>query len=360
MTEDSIEGPGDAVGTGLAQGEWCTVELPVEAVGQRLDKVLVDALAGLGWPVTRSRLQSVFAAGDVHIDEQSVPARTKVVGPIVVRVRRPHNEAPAQARAEDIPLDVVFEDEHLMVVNKAAGMVVHAGAGHDSGTLVNAVLHHWQVSAAELPVVPGNTDERPGIVHRLDRETSGVMVVARTELALNGLSALFRSHDLERAYLAVAYGYPSWPSKRVETLHARDPKHRRRFSPDVSRGRSAVSEFRVLDRGPQSCLLRVELETGRTHQIRMHARFLGHPLVCDELYGPAPRRRSEGYRRLSEVIGRQALHAGVLGFVHPVTRESLTFRVAPPLEMQALLGAAGLSLPAEKTGGEKDDRRHAR
>jgi len=246
---------------------------------------------------------------------------------------------PLHATPEALPLQVVFEDEHLLVIDKSAGMVVHAGPGHSHGTLVNAVLHHLGIDAEGLPVLPGNDATRPGIVHRLDRDTSGLLVVAKHMRAQEGLAAQFRRHSLRRRYLGVVRDAPAFAEKTLRTGHARDPVDRRRFTWDAADGRRAVTHVRTLQRLTGAAVLGFELETGRTHQIRMHCRMLGHPIVGDALYGGLG--GPPAIRALAESLGRHALHAAVLGFRHPISSAELDFESPLPPELRALIVALG-------------------
>ncbi len=311
------------------------VALGSEALGQRLDAALVAELQRQGWTCTRSQLSRAFAAGLVRVAGVAARKPGRIVDVAAeIEVELPVAE-PLQARPEELPLVVVHEDADLLVIDKPAGMVVHAGPGHDSGTLVNAVLHHLGVTAAELPTLPGNDDSRPGIVHRLDRDTSGLIVVAKNERAQEGLAAQFRVHDLRRVYLGVIWGAPGFAAKTLRTRHGRDPGDRRRFSPHVDEGREAVTHLLVKQRFVDAALLECRLETGRTHQIRMHCRMLGHPIVGDALYGGlgGPPRR----REISAALGRHALHAAHLGFKHPRTGKDVDFESPLPEELRGLI-----------------------
>lgn len=289
------------------------VSLPAAAIGQRVDRALVEILAQQGHAVTRSQLARSFAAGLVRSDGRPLKPGSKLERACIVEVELLDAEPLAHAFAEPIPLTIVHEDRSLLVIDKPAGMVVHAGPGHARGSLVNAVLHH--LNHAVLPVLPGNGPERPGLVHRLDRDTSGLIVVAKTMPALACLAEQLRAHTIERAYLGVVLGDPSWDTLRVETRHGRDPTDRRRFSPEHGE-RRAVTNLAVVRRlGRHASVLRFVLETGRTHQIRMHARHVGHPIFADALYGRPP--RDARLRKLADALGRHALHAAVLGFDHP-------------------------------------------
>jgi 23S rRNA pseudouridine1911/1915/1917 synthase len=242
---------------------------------------------------------------------------------------------PLRAEPEELPLLIVHEDDDLLVIDKAPMMVVHAGAGHHSGTLVNAVLGHLGVTADELPVLPGNEPTRPGIVHRLDRETSGLIVVAKHSRAQEHLAGQFRTHDIERAYLGIVVGVPDWRQRRVETSHGRDAKDRRRFSPRVEGSRTAITHMEVERVLVGAALLRFRLETGRTHQIRMHARHEGHPILGDALYGG--KTADPTVRAVATRLGRQALHAAILGFRHPRDGSNVRFEAPLPDDLQQTL-----------------------
>ncbi len=317
-------------------GPTLIIELGPAWVGERLDRALVAALAEAGHPVTRSQLARAFAAGQVRISGQACKASQTLAKPERVEVELLAPAALAHARAEPIPLVIVHEDADLLVVDKPAGMVVHAGPGHEAGTLVNAVLHHLGREASELPVLPGNTAERPGIVHRLDRDTSGLIVIAKHLVAQETLAKQFRAHSIDRAYLGVVAGAPEFERRRIETLHGRDPADRRRFSAEHGE-RKAITTMQVERRfGLLAALLRFTLETGRTHQIRMHARYVGHPIFADPLYGF--RLRDPDLRRLATELSRHALHAAELGFEHP-RGGRMHFRSPLPDELVRLIEA---------------------
>lgn len=316
------------------------VFVEADARGERWDRALVLVLAQAGISCTRSQLARAFATGDVRAEDGRVlrPGRL-VEGPAWVAVALP--DSPLRTAApEAIPLVVLHEDADVLVVDKPAGMVVHASPGHDVGTLVGAVLHHLGVGPEALPVLPGNDATRPGIVHRLDKDTSGVLVVAKTGFAQARLAEQFQAHRIDRHYVGFVYGRPTWTTRRLETLHGRDPHDRRRFSPDVPRGRKAITHATVLGVGPQASRVRFELETGRTHQIRMHARALGLPIFGDRLYAKTPREPTLG--ALWEGLPRHALHAARLGFEHP-RGGWVSFDAELPEELVAL--AHALELP---------------
>ena len=235
----------------------------------------------------------------------------------------------AEDRPEDIPLTVLYEDANLIVIDKPAGMVVHPATSHQKGTLVNALLHHCGES---LGGVGG--ERRPGIVHRLDKNTSGVMVVAKDEPTLVALQVLFHAHDLERRYWALVEGVVAEKGS-FKTKYGRDPRDRKKFSSRVESGKRAVTHYTVKERLPGATLVEARLETGRTHQIRVHFKDAGHPVVGDPTYAKPP--RDARLREVAARLGRQALHAHKLGFKHPRTGEYLEWSSQPPADMQAAL-----------------------
>ena len=309
---------------------------------ERLDR----ALARL-WPdLSRSRLQKLVRDGHVELGAERVtdPSARALEG-VAVRLAAPP-AAPAEPTPEDIPLDVVHEDDEVIVIDKPAGLVVHPGAGHGTGTLVNALLAHCGASLSGIGGVA-----RPGIVHRIDKDTSGLLVVAKTDRAHQGLSAQFADHGrtgpLERAYLAFCWGEPDPRRGTVEAALARSNSNREKMAivaPD--RGRHAVTHYRVEESFPHGAeaatasLVRCELETGRTHQIRVHLAHLHHPLIGDHVYGAGFKTKAarlpEAARVLAEGLGRQALHATLLQFEHPVSGEVLRFESRLPPDLAAL------------------------
>ena len=285
---------------------------PPDADGERLDRMLAREIPAL----SRSRIQALVAEGRV------TPSGRKAVAGQLYRVSVPPAR-PAEPAAEAIPLAVVHEDEHLIVVDKPAGMVVHPAPGHPGGTLVNALLDHCGRSLTGVGGVA-----RPGIVHRLDKDTSGLIVAAKTEAAHAGLRTLFETHDIDRGYLALVQGLPSPVSGRIEAPIGRDPRHRKRMAV-VERGRAAVTHYRVERAfGTRASLVACRLETGRTHQVRVHLAHIGHAVIGDPNYG----RRRRGL----PVFPRQALHAARLGFRHPATGESMMFESLPPTDFREL------------------------
>ena len=285
---------------------------PREADGERLDRVLAQAIPAL----SRSRIQALIAEGCV------TPAARKAVGGQLYRVSVPPAR-PAEPKPEAIPLAVVHEDAHLIVVDKPAGLVVHPAPGHPGGTLVNALLDRC---GPDLSGIGGVA--RPGIVHRLDKDTSGLIVAAKTETAHAGLRALFEAHDIDRGYLVLVQGLPSPATGRIEAPIGRDPRHRKRMAV-VERGRAALTHYRVEAAfGTRASCVACRLETGRTHQVRVHLAHIGHAAIGDPLYG--------GRRRGLPTFPRQALHAARLGFRHPATGEKMLFESPPPADFHEL------------------------
>ncbi len=321
-----------------------------EGAGQRLDHYLAARPELVAESLSRTRIKSLIESGSVWLDEAPALApKTKLRAGQIVEVDVPE-PAPAEPQAENIPLDVRFEDEFLVVLNKPAGLVVHPGAGHETGTLVNALIGHCGESLSGIGGV-----KRPGIVHRLDKDTSGLLVVAKTDAAHQGLSRLFADHGrslpLTREYLAICWGAPDRPSGTIDAPLGRHAIQREKMAVvGQARGREAITHWRVLEKfgadrdgRPVASLIACELETGRTHQIRVHLASIGHPLLGDEVYGAGFKTKANllSFRAQQALValGRQALHARALGFEHPVTREALLFESEPPEDFQNLLEA---------------------
>ncbi len=329
--------------------EIITLRVPEEAAGQRLDRLLATHLPD----ISRSRLQQLIAKGAVAVNGAAANrASRKVAAGEEIRVELPPPK-PLDLQPEDIPLNIVHEDAHLIVLDKPAGLVVHPAAGHETGTLVHALLHHVASRGEALSGIGGV--QRPGIVHRLDKDTSGLLVVAKTEQAHKGLAEQFAAHGrdgaLHRAYLALVFGAPRLPRGTVDAPIARHAKDRTRMAVrhDHDSAREAITHYELLKsfpagaEKPLAALLRCQLETGRTHQIRVHMAHLGHPVMGDPLYArthaASARKLPEAAREALQRLNRQALHAAELGFVHPVSGERLHFESAPPPDMQALIDA---------------------
>ena len=286
-------------------------------IDDRLDSYLADRFR-----LSRSRAAELIEDGLVTLDgSEARKSRRPRQGELLeVRIPRPE---PASAEPEDLPLDVVYEDEHLVVVDKPAGLVVHSGAGHPSGTLVNALLFRFGTLSSI------GTPHRPGIVHRLDRDTSGLLVVARTDDAHSALSSDLAQRKVRRGYIAAAWGHMKHDSVTIDRPIARDPAHRQRMA-IVEGGRHALTHVRRLESWRAADLLAVRLHTGRTHQIRVHLLSLGHPIVGDPVYGANWERGllgagSRWARELRRRSGRLFLHAARLSFRHPITSEELAF-----------------------------------
>jgi 23S rRNA pseudouridine1911/1915/1917 synthase len=294
----------------------------------RLDKALAEATE-----LSRERIKGLIAEGAVTVGKTVArSASAKVQGEERFAIVLPPPE-PLAAEPQDIPLDVVFEDAHLVVVNKPAGMVVHPAAGNPDGTLVNALLHHC---AGQLSGINGVA--RPGIVHRIDKDTSGLLVVAKSDAAHEGLARQFADHSITRRYLAVCAGHPNPPTGTIAGRLGRSDRDRKKMAvlpDDTARGKHAVTHYETLQALTHASLIECRLETGRTHQVRVHCASIGHALLGDPVYGRTPR----ALRPLLEELGfaRQALHAARLGFRHPISGESLDFCAEPPSDMRELI-----------------------
>ena len=330
-------------GPGLAPGAHAfVVETP-----ERLDRFLAGASDGM----SRTRVKALVESGAVSIDgKPTADAAAKVRPGQTIEIAIPE-PAPAEPEGEDIPLNVVFEDEHLIVIDKPAGLVVHPAAGHETGTLVNALISHCGDTLSGVGGV-----RRPGIVHRLDKDTSGLLVVAKTDAAHQGLSALFADHGREmhlvRDYLALVWGAPERPVGVIDAPIGRHPSHREKQAVvrNESQGRFAITHFEVehvfrLGDKPIAALVRCHLETGRTHQIRVHMAHIGCPVIGDPLYAQGFRTKiallPERARGLVEGLRRQALHATSLGFEHPATGEEVMFESPLPPDLAELEKALG-------------------
>jgi 23S rRNA pseudouridine1911/1915/1917 synthase len=314
-----------------------TLETSPDDAGQRLDRVLAAKLADL----SRSRIQALIASGQLMIDGSpatSASQKLKAGQRLSLNIPPPVDPIP---RGQDIPLDIVYEDEHLIIINKPAGLVVHPAPGSPESTLVNALIHHCGASLSGIGGV-----RRPGIVHRIDKDTSGLMVVAKDDQAHAGLADQFARHDLDRVYNAIVWGAPTPLVGRVEGDIGRHPTNRQKMAIVKSGGKHAVTHYRTLKRfgaadSPVASLVECKLETGRTHQIRVHMTSLGHPLLGDAIYG-RPTRHGRGLtpeqKNTLQSFPRQALHATVIGFIHPVTGNPLKFEAGYPSDILELLG----------------------
>lgn len=336
LTEDQPAGPAPLSASGTRQ-----IIVTAAMAGQRLDKAVALASPDM----SRARLQQIIREGGLRLaGEPCADLSRKVQEGDVLTLSVPE-PVPATPAAQAIPLQVIFEDAHLIVIDKPAGLVVHPAAGHEDGTLVNALIAHCGETLSGIGGV-----RRPGIVHRLDKDTTGLLVVAKTDRAHQGLAAQFADHGrtgpLERAYLALVWGAPSRPHGTIDAAIDRSSRARDKMTVvPPGRGRAALTHFTVLEQfagpaGTIASLLRCELETGRTHQIRVHMAHIGHPLLGDPLYGTGFMTKASQLapeaRAALKALGRQALHAAVLGFEHPVTGEHLQFEQDWPEDLANL------------------------
>ena len=308
------------------------VRLEPAHAGWRLDRALADAVPTL----SRERLKSLIRSGAVDAQGGAIrdPA-VKVRGDETLRIAVPAPE-PAHNEAQDIPLRVIFEDDHLLLVDKPPGLVVHPAAGNRDGTLVNALLHHCGGSLSGIGGVA-----RPGIVHRIDKDTSGLLVVAKTDVAHEGLASQFAAHSIDRRYLALVMGVPKAKEGTVDAPLARSAANRKKIAiVEDGRGKRAVTHWTRVSVLRDAALVECRLETGRTHQVRVHMASIGHPLLGDPVYGGSGKTHR---KLLSELkFSRQALHAAELGLTHPVTKRKLSFASAMPSDMQELMSALGV------------------
>ncbi len=340
-----------------------TIEVPAEAAGQRLDQFLAAQLEG----VSRSRVQMLMDQGDVLVNGEREKAAMKLRGGESITITGEPRPAPLKATAEDIPLDVVFEDADLAVVNKPAGMMVHAGSGQNEdarskGTLVNALLHRFKKLSSS------GGDLRPGIVHRLDKDTSGLIVVAKNDRTHAELGEMFSSRQIKKTYLALVQGTVERARGTINAGVARDPVRRTRMTTQPQdNARSAVSHYEVVrrlaNRFGKFTLVRVRIETGRTHQIRVHMASIGHPVVGDTLYGGAGQltdqvaaqaAQSKAARRKAEPerlrLGRNFLHAAKLEFTHPRTGKLLQLEAPLTGDLESFLGLLEANTPGSVNG----------
>jgi 23S rRNA pseudouridine1911/1915/1917 synthase len=308
------------------------VRLEPAHAGWRLDRALAAAVPTL----SRERLKALIRSGALEAAGKPVrdPA-TKVRGGELFLLVVPEPE-PAHNEPQDIPLRIIFEDEHLLVVDKPAGLVVHPAVGNRDGTLVNALLYHCGGSLSGIGGVA-----RPGIVHRIDKDTSGLLLVAKTDVAHEGLAKQFAAHSIDRRYLAIVTGVPKASKGTVDAPLARSAANRKKIAiVEGKRGKRAVTHWTRLTVLSDAALVECRLETGRTHQVRVHMASIGHPLVGDPVYGRSGKTHGKLLKELQ--FHRQALHAAELGFTHPVTKHRLSFSSGMPPDMQELFNALGV------------------
>ncbi len=303
----------------------------------RIDKFLMARLPN----VTRTKIQNGIHEGFVKVNDKSIKPNYKVHPHDVLTVSFPEPPRDTEVLPENIPLTIIYEDQHLLVVNKPAGMVVHPAHQNWSGTLVNALTYHFQ----NLPELPGNNG-RPGLVHRIDKDTSGLLVIAKDEHTLTHLAKQFYDHSIERTYWALAWGIPE-PSQGTIRVHVGRSLKDRRVTvafPEGDMGRHAVTHYRVLQELRYVSLVECKLETGRTHQIRAHMKYIGHTLFNDAMYGGDQVQRGTVFTKYKQfvencfdVIPRQALHAKTLGFIHPATKKFLQFESELPKDFKDVI-----------------------
>ena len=322
----------------LDQGELYEHHSFIAKKGQeplRVDKFLMNFIEN----ATRNKIQQAAKAGNIHVNGKVVKQNYKVKPLDEVKVLFSHPPYENLLVGENIPLDIIYEDDALVVVNKPAGMVVHPGHGNYSGTLINALIYHFDN-------LPKNSNERPGLVHRIDKDTSGLLVVAKTEDALNHLAKQFFDKTSERIYYALVWGNIEEDEGTVEGHIGRHPKNRLQNTvfkgEDEYKGKPAVTHFKVLERFGYVTMIQCQLETGRTHQIRVHMKYIGHTLFNDERYGGEKILKGTTFTKYKQfvdncfkILPRQALHAKTLGFIHPVTGEKMSFNSPVPEDMEA-------------------------
>ena len=304
----------------------------------RVDKYLMNKVEN----ATRSRIQKSAKEGNIFVNDIIVKSNYKVKANDVVTVLFEHPPYEMLLTPEDLPIDIVYEDDALLVINKAAGMVVHPGHGNYSGTLINALAFHFDN-------LPNNSSDRPGLVHRIDKDTTGLLVVAKTEEAMAHLSKQFFNKTTEREYVAIAWGAMKEEHGTIEGHIGRHPKNRLQNTvylhpDDLEKGKPAVTHYKVLEHLGYVTLVSCKLETGRTHQIRVHMKHIGHTLFNDERYGGSAILKGTTFSKYKQfvdncfkVLPRQALHAKTLGFIHPTTNEFMRFEAPIPEDMEACL-----------------------
>ena len=303
----------------------------------RIDKFIFDRLQN----ATRSKIQNAIKAGFVLVNEEKIKSNYKVRPGDEIVISLPEPPRDTEVIPEDIPLDIVFEDNHLLVVNKPSGMVVHPAFQNWSGTLVNALAYHFQ----HLPEMPNN-EGRPGLVHRIDKDTSGLLVIAKTEEAMTGLARQFFDHSIERTYWALIWGEPETAKGTINVHLGRSLKDRRITAafPEGDFGKHAITHYQVMKSYRYVTLIKCNLETGRTHQIRAHMKYLGHPLFGDATYGGDKILKGTQFSKYKafvencmKIMPRQALHAKSLGFMHPITKKKMQFVSELPEDFTTVL-----------------------
>jgi 23S rRNA pseudouridine1911/1915/1917 synthase len=303
----------------------------------RIDKFITDKLAY----ATRNKVQQSIVSGIVKVNGEVVKANYKIKAGDLITFAMEKSRKETEVVAEDLPLDIRYEDDHLMVVYKPAGMVVHPAHGNWTGTLVNALAYYFK----NLPELPGNSG-RPGLVHRIDKDTSGLLVIAKSERAMSHLAKQFYDHSISRTYVALVWGEPAADEGTINVHIGRGVKDRKVMQayPEGEAGKSAITHWKVIKRLRYVTLISCELETGRTHQIRAHMKYIGHPLFNDAMYGGDQIRKGTQYSKYKsyiqncfQILPRQALHAKSLGFIHPISGEELYFEGEMPEDMLTVI-----------------------
>ena len=292
--------------------------------------------------LSRSQIQKLIESGAILVNGSTIDSKTKIKKGSEISIHLP-DPTPIEVLPENIPIQILFEDDHLIVINKQPGLTVHPSETQANGTLVNALLYHVK----NLSGIGGKL--RPGIVHRIDKDTSGAIVISKDDLTHQGLSKLFATHDIQRRYWALTYGSPKWQQQSLKTMIGRSPNDRKKMAVNVSEGREAISHFTLLEefaqpnKHPFASLIEARLQTGRTHQVRVHLTHLGHSLLGDPTYGN-PSDSQAKWKALPATVQAnvknlpgQALHARVLGFVHPITKKELYFEAEPFVEFTETL-----------------------
>jgi len=307
----------------------------------RLDKFLMDRMAR----VSRNRLQKAITEGYVSVNDESVKPNYKVSPGDTIIINLPHFKQPgSKVEGEDIPLDIMYEDDALLIVNKPPGMVVHPGIGNMEGTLVHALVHH--LSHKDLPILEGNLADRPGLVHRIDKDTSGTLVIAKTSEAMTHLARQFSQHTIDRTYQALVWGQPDLEEDTITERIGRHPRNRIIYTTtdDEEEGKEAITHYKLLQGLYYVSLVECRLETGRTHQIRVHMKSRGHTIFNDHRYGGDKILKGTVFNKYRQFVEncfqlcpRQALHAASLSFIHPLTDRPMSFSAPLPADMQAVL-----------------------
>lgn len=317
--------------------EQYNFKIPLVQAPVRIDKFLSDALEN----TSRNKIQKAAEVGNILVNGEIVKSNYKIKPNDEVNLILVQQHHESDVIAENIPLNIVYEDDHVLVVNKTAGLVVHPGHGNYTGTLVNALKHHFD----NLPNLDAEMD-RPGLVHRIDKDTSGLLVIAKTEFAMNHLAKQFHDRTTERRYIALVWGNVEDDEGKIETYIGRHPKDRTQMSvyDNESHGKLAITHYKVIERLGYTTLLECKLETGRTHQIRVHMKHIGHTLFNDEKYGGDKILKGTSFSKYKQFVEncfklcpRQALHAKTLGFEHPSTGEKMFFDSEIPEDIEAIL-----------------------